>query len=133
MGVIGAPLGRKRWEAAAIEAGLRDQEGRHLAAPDVAAMLTEALACGQAEDTPYGPRCAPQHAFATFREAALVEGRLREWQRVVLAALEATAGPQANRWQLDGAAAQGRGRGGPQGAGVLAVHRHAGDPARAAG
>jgi hypothetical protein len=103
MGMIGAPLGRKRWEATALDAGLRDAAGRPLAAPDVAAMLTEALACGHAEETPYGFRCAPQHAFAAFREAALVEGRLREWQRVVLAALDATAEPPASRWQLVGA------------------------------
>lgn len=103
MGVIGAPFGRARWVASALEAGLRDDNGRPLATSDLTAMLTEAVGCGQAEETPYGFRCAPQHMFAVFCEVALVEGRLRDWQHAVLAAtaaLDPTTGPPMNRWPL---------------------------------
>jgi len=93
MAVIGVPLGRKRWEATALEAGLRDTERRPVTASAVAAAFEEALARGHAEQTPYGTRCAPEHGFAAFCAAALVEGRLREWQRAVLAVLDNTAGP----------------------------------------
>ena len=87
MAVVGVPMGRRRWEVTACAAGLRDEAGRTLAAPDIAASLEQALACGRVEHTPYGVRCALAHGFAAFCEAALVEGRLPGWQHAVLSAL----------------------------------------------
>jgi superfamily II DNA or RNA helicase len=88
MAVVGVPMGRRRWVVTACAAGLRDEAGRTLAAPDIAASLDQALACGHVEHTPHGVRCALEHGLAGFCEAALAEGRLRGWQHAVLGALD---------------------------------------------
>ena len=97
MAVVGVPMGRRRWEVTARAAGLRDEAGRTLAAPDIAASLEQALACGRVEHTPYGVRCALTHRFAAFCEAALVEGRLLGWQHGVLGALDLKAEQASDR------------------------------------
>ena len=88
MAVVGGALERSRWERAAYAAGLRTDSGNSLTPAQIARLTDAALACGHIEQGRDGLQCAPEHAFAAFREAALGERGLREWRSAVLSLFE---------------------------------------------